>query len=166
MEQELERMWTHKLGLTSFDPTLLRDLLRLMMGTKVDYTVFFRQLAYIPDELSALKKSFYEPSSEQLDGKWTEWLNRWRAQVMSGGDIEDTSASMKRANPSVTWREWLIAPAYQQSEKGDHRLVHELQKVFSHPYDELPPDLGATYDRLKPEDFFNAGGVSHYSCSS
>ena len=166
MEQELERMWTHKLGLTSFDAALLRDLLRLMVVTKVDYTVFFRALSHIPNELSALKKSFYEPSSEQLDGKWTEWLNRWRAQVMSGGNVEDTSAQMKRANPSVTWREWLIAPAYKQSEKGDHRLVHELQKVFSHPYDELPASLAAKYASLKPNVFFNAGGISHYSCSS
>jgi hypothetical protein len=38
--------------------------------------------------------------------------------------------------------------------------------VFSHPYEPLPADLAATYDRLKPSEFFNAGGVSHYSCSS
>jgi uncharacterized protein YdiU (UPF0061 family) len=166
MEQELERMWTSKLGLTTFDPMLLRELLRLMVRTKADYTIFFRQLAHIPDELSVLKKSFYEPSSEQLDAEWTDWLHRWRSQVVNTGDVAEVSASMKRVNPSVTWREWLIAPAYQQAEKGGHRLVHELQKVFSHPYDGLPPDLVATYDRLKPKAFFNAGGVSHYSCSS
>jgi len=38
--------------------------------------------------------------------------------------------------------------------------------VFSHPYDALSPELEARYDRLKPREFFNAGGVSHYSCSS
>jgi len=38
--------------------------------------------------------------------------------------------------------------------------------VFRHPYEALSPELAATYDRLKPRDFFNAGGVSHYSCSS
>ena len=45
-------------------------------------------------------------------------------------------------------------------------LIKELQQVFSHPYDELSAELGVNYDRLKPQDFFNAGGVSHYSCSS
>jgi uncharacterized protein YdiU (UPF0061 family) len=73
---------------------------------------------------------------------------------------------MKRVNPKVTWREWLIAPAYEQAAQGDFSLVRELQEVFSHPYDELSPELEATYDRLRPREFFNAGGVSHYSCSS
>ena len=73
---------------------------------------------------------------------------------------------MKQTNPNVTWREWLVAPAYQQAERGDYALVHELQEVFSRPYDALPPKLTARYDRLKPGEFFHAGGVSHYSCSS
>ena len=132
-----------------------------MVRTKVDYTIFFRQLANIPDGLSGLKKSFYEPTSESLDGEWTDWLHRWRAQVTASGDVTETSASMKRANPSVTWREWLVAPAYQEAEQGQYDLVHELQGVFSHPYDEVPFDLAVKYDRLKP--IFNAGGVSHYS---
>jgi len=166
MEQELESMWTRKLGLATFDPTLLHELLRLMVRTKVDYTIFFRELAHIPDELSALKKSFYEPSSEQLDARWEDWLERWRDRITSSGDARKASYAMKRINPSVTWREWLIAPAYQQAERGDYDLVYELQEVFSRPYDELPPELAAKYDRLKPGDFFNAGGVSHYSCSS
>jgi uncharacterized protein YdiU (UPF0061 family) len=73
---------------------------------------------------------------------------------------------MKRVNPRITWREWLIAPAYEQAAQGDTTLIQELQAVFSHPYDELPAELAAKYDRLKPREFFNAGGVSHYSCSS
>jgi uncharacterized protein YdiU (UPF0061 family) len=73
---------------------------------------------------------------------------------------------MQRVNPAITWREWLIAPAYQQAAQGDSSLIEELQAVFRHPYDELSPQLAATYDRLKPREFFHAGGVSHYSCSS
>lgn len=166
MEHELELMWTRKLGLTTFDPTLLRELLRLMVRTKVDYTILFRQLSDIPDALCAVKKSFYESSSAQLDAQWTDWLGRWRDQVKRSGDVGETSASMKRVNPSVTWREWLIAPAYQKAEQGHHGLVHEIQEAFSTPYSELLPKLAAKYDRLKPKEFFNAGGVSHYSCSS
>ena len=71
-----------------------------------------------------------------------------------------------RTNPCITWREWLVAPAYKEAALGENHLVHELQAVFSAPYDALPPDLAPKYDRLKPSEFFNAGGVSHYSCSS
>jgi uncharacterized protein YdiU (UPF0061 family) len=73
---------------------------------------------------------------------------------------------MQRINPRYGWREWLVAPAYERAAEGDASLVQELQEVFSHPYDEQSAEVQATYDRLRPRDFFNAGGISHYSCSS
>jgi uncharacterized protein YdiU (UPF0061 family) len=167
MNQELEAMWARKLGLAAPDAALVNELLELMLRSQADYTIFFRRLSEIPvttpEHLSALKQSFYEPSSEGLDAAWSGWLERWRAQI---GDLVETSAAMKRCNPAITWREWLIAPAYQQAEQGDTALLQELQAVFSHPYDAPSAELAATYDRLKPREFFNAGGVSHYSCSS
>ena len=73
---------------------------------------------------------------------------------------------MKHMNPKYTWREWLIAPAYEQAAEGDTRLIKDLQAVFSNPYAEQSAEVEAFYDRLRPRSFFNAGGVSHYSCSS
>ena len=73
---------------------------------------------------------------------------------------------MKLINPKYTWREWLIAPAYQNAAQGDYGLIKELQAVFSQPYAEQSAAVAAKYDQLKPRQFFNAGGVSHYSCSS
>ena len=166
MNQEIEAMWASKLGLISYDAALVNELLELMVLSKADYTIFFRRLSAIPEQLSALKESFYQPSSEELDGRWTHWLQRWRERITEGGDTNATSEAMKSVNPKFTWREWLIAPAYEQAAQGDHSLIQELQEVFSHPYDELSAELEATYDRLKPREFFNAGGVSHYSCSS
>ncbi len=166
MQEEIEAMWASKLGLISYDAALVNELLELMVLSKVDYTILFRRLSEIPEHLSALKESFYVPSSEPLDGRWESWLQRWRDRLTADGDITATSAAMKRVNPKVTWREWLIAPAYEQAAQGDYGLVSELQEVFRHPYEELSPELAATYDCLKPREFFNAGGVSHYSCSS
>lgn len=73
---------------------------------------------------------------------------------------------MKRINPKYSWREWLIAPAYEKAAQGVYGLIKELQMVFSSPYDDQSADVAAKYDQLKPRQFFNAGGVSHYSCSS
>ena len=42
---------------------------------------------------------------------------------------------MRKVNPAITWREWLIAPAYQQAAEGNADLVKELQELFSRPYD-------------------------------
>ena len=166
MEQELEAMWARKLGLIRYDSALANELLELMVASKVDYTILFRRLAQIPEQLSALKESFYSPSSEERDAQWQSWLHRWRARITDSGDIHKTSAAMQCANPKFTWREWLIAPAYEQAEQGDYTLVRDLQQVFSYPYDEQSAAVETKYDRLKPQEFFNAGGVSHYSCSS
>jgi uncharacterized protein YdiU (UPF0061 family) len=174
MQQELEAMWARKLGLRRYDADLVNTLLELLVRSRADYTIFFRRLSALaadpaaasPEQLAALKVSFYQPSSDELDGEWTQWLARWRDPITANGDPRQTSAAMQRVNPAITWREWLIAPAYQQAAQGDTSLIEELQEVFRHPYDELSPQLAATYDRLKPREFFHAGGVSHYSCSS
>jgi uncharacterized protein YdiU (UPF0061 family) len=166
MDREIEAMWGRKLGLVTYDAELVNELHELMIITKVDYTVFFRKLSKIPDRISALKESFYLPSSEDMDAKWESWLQRWRDCIAYGGDHKKTSAAMESANPKVTWREWLIAPAYQQAEHGNNVLIQELQEIFSHPYEVQEGEFEAKYDQLKPRQFFHAGGVSHYSCSS
>jgi len=166
MNREMEAMWASKLGLRTYDATLVNALLELLVHSKADYTILFRRLSDLPEHLTPLKESFYQPSSAQLDAQWQSWLGRWRDQLLANGNPSETSAAMKRVNPAITWREWLIAPAYQQAEQGDNSLVQELQEVFSHPYDGPPAELVRKYDRLKPQQFFQAGGVSHYSCSS
>jgi uncharacterized protein YdiU (UPF0061 family) len=174
MEQALEAMWARKLGLATYDADLVQELLQLLVNSRADYTIWFRRLsalaadpdAAMPEQLSALQESFYLPSSEELDQQWSHWLQRWRQQITAHGDPAAISAAMKAANPAITWREWLIAPAYEQAAEGDARAIQELQAVFSHPYAEPSAELAAHYDRLKPREFFNAGGVSHYSCSS
>jgi uncharacterized protein YdiU (UPF0061 family) len=166
MAQALDTMWAAKLGLPSCDASLVQELLPLMANSRADFTMLFRRLSECPEHVSALKESFYLPSSEQLDAQWTQWLQRWRARLTAAGDLAAAAAAMRRVNPSVTWREWLIAPAYQQAEHGETGLIEELQAVFRHPYEALPPELAVRYDRLRPREWFNAGGVSHYSCSS
>ncbi len=166
MQQQMQQMWAAKLGLTEYEPVLFKQLIELMVDSEVDYTLFFRELSHIPDDVSALKKSPYVKTSPQLDAQWQSWLTGWRDLVSNAGNLAEVSAKMKQINPKYTWREWLIVPAYQQAMQGDYTLVKELQAVFSHPYDEQSPAVEDKYYRLKPKAFFNAGGVSHYSCSS
>ncbi|MBM5814974.1 MAG: hypothetical protein FJ062_09575 [Cyanobacteria bacterium M_DeepCast_100m_m1_067] len=163
MAQQLEAMWAAKLGLTSYDAELVQQLLQLLVNARADYTVFFRRLCAIPESVEALKPSFYVPCSSELEAQLQAWLERWRLQL---GDPAATASAMRRMNPAITWREWLVAPAYEQAAAGDTHLIQELQAVFRDPYAEPPAELAATYDRLRPRQFFNAGGVSHYSCSS
>ena len=166
MQKQIENMWAAKLGLNEYNQEVLEKLLQLMAHTGVDYTIFFRELSHMPEDVSALKKSFYAQTTQQLDEQWQAWLKSWRDLVVQDGNLAEISATMKLTNPKYAWREWLIVPAYQQAMQGDYALVKELQEVLSYPYDEQSQEVEDKYYRLRPQPFFNAGGVSHYSCSS
>ncbi|MFM7265059.1 MAG: protein adenylyltransferase SelO family protein, partial [Cyanobium sp.] len=166
MQQAIDAMWARKLGLPSPDPSLLDELLQLMLLTQVDFTTLFRRLSDLPTELAPLRDSFYGSSSESLDARWMEWLQRWRQRLNASGDPQQIATAMRQVNPTITWREWLVAPAYEQAAQGDTSLIQELQSLFSDPYATPTPELSTIYERLRPQQCFNLGGVSHYSCSS
>jgi uncharacterized protein YdiU (UPF0061 family) len=166
MKKQIEQMWAAKLGLTEFDPDLFSQLVALMIKSKVDYTLFFRELSHIPDHISALQKSFYSKTSQELDEQWQTWLKTWRKLVTSSQDLNALAKKMKQTNPKYTWREWLVVPAYQQAAQRDYSLVKELQQVLLNPYEEQSKEVEDKFYRLRPKEYFNSGGVSHYSCSS
>jgi len=160
MQGKMEKMFAAKLGLATFDAGLFSELVTLMMQTSVDYTIFFRELSSIPDDIGPLKKSFYSDLSEEMERRWSEWLTKWRSL------ISDTSEQMKRVNPKYSLREWLLVPAYQQAALGDYALLRELQEVMTQPYAEQTQEVEEKYYRLKPAEFSALGGLSHMSCSS
>lgn len=165
----IQNMWAEKLGLPSYDEELTTQLLQLMHQSAVDYTRFFRELSHVPTSITQLQETFYlaaDNLDEQLLEKWQNWLTQWRERVLQTQDESAVSAQMKRTNPKYTWREWLVVPAYEQAMQGNYELVHELQEVLTNPYDEQTQEIEDKYYRQKPAEYFNAGGVSHYSCSS
>ena len=139
------------------------------------------------EDIEPLKKSFHDNLPGQTrsgqwidagvrDQRWSEWLDAWRARLdlatktgfaaESGRTQADISAAMKRVNPKYTLREWLLAPAYQQAAAGDYSLIRELQDVMTQPYAEQSKSVEERFYRLKPPEYFNAGGISRMSCSS
>ena len=166
MQDQLNAMWAGKLGLPDCDEAVVTELLQLLAASKADYTRAFRLLSDIPERAAELHPAFYLPVSDELGTRWHTWLQHWRAMLSANGDLGESSAAMKRVNPAITWREWLIAPAYEQAEHGDNNLIRSLQTLFSTPYDTPSEEQAAVYDQLRPRRFFSAGGISHYSCSS
>ena len=73
---------------------------------------------------------------------------------------------MKCVNPKYILREWFVVPAYKDAAIGNYDLIREIQEVMTQPYAEHSKEVEDIYNRLKPSQFFNAGGTSHYSCSS
>ena len=167
MHEEMEKMFAAKLGLDTFDDVLFNELATLMMQTHVDYTIFFRELSTIPDDIGPLKKSFYSHLNEEMGTRWSEWLAKWKGLITNiPSTLEDISEQMKCVNPKYSLREWLVVPAYQQAVDGNYALLQELQEVMTHPYAEQSKEVEEKYYRLKPSEFSELGGLSHMSCSS
>ena len=71
MQEKMQNMWTSKLGLKKFDYELFDELINLMIDTKVDYTIFFRELSNIVDDVSSIEKSFYSNlDNDILKQRW------------------------------------------------------------------------------------------------
>ncbi|MCX8229543.1 MAG: protein adenylyltransferase SelO family protein [Planctomycetota bacterium] len=190
MQAQMEKMWAAKLGLGTFHAELYSELETLMVQTPVDYTIFFRELSGVPDDIGPLKKSFYmdlksamasmhstyAADPEAMDKRWSEWLTKWKSLIgiasMDAGNAtaprsrEEISRQMNLVNPKYSLREWFVMPAYKQAAAGNYSLVRELQEVMTKPYAEQSKEMEEKYYRLKPSEFFEVAGVSHLSCSS
>ena len=178
MQEKMIQMWQEKLGFSTFNAPIFNNLISLMMQTKVDYTIFFRELSSVPDSIAELKKSFYGDSvlNEELLLQWAEWLSSWKEHINKTNDdainalTESSkvklSQKMKQVNPKYTLREWYLVSAYKAAQKGDYTLIKELQEVMNKPYDEQSAETEEKYYRKKPIELFRIAGVSHVSCSS
>ncbi|XPV69647.1 MAG: protein adenylyltransferase SelO family protein [Halarcobacter sp.] len=168
MQEKIEKMWADKLGLNNFNFELFNELINLMIETKVDYTIFFRELSNIPTDVKELEISFYISANENLKSKWNNWLEKYRAKIdiTSKESIENLSNKMKLNNPKYTLRELHLVKAYQEAQNGNYKLVQELQKVMTNPYDEQSKEIEEKYYNKKPSDYFGIAGVSHITCSS
>lgn len=161
MDEKMQNMWTLKLGLKKFDEELFNELMALMIETVVDFTIFFRELSSIPDDISKLEKSFYqELKDESLKARWSKWLKKWKLKLVA------TSKQMKTVNPKYVLREWFLVQAYEKAKMQDYSLVLELQEIMTNPYEEQTIEIEEKYYVKKPLKFFNIAGISHVSCSS
>ncbi|MBU0926045.1 YdiU family protein [bacterium] len=169
MQEKMENMWASKLGISKFDVKLFEELINLMIETKVDYTIFFRELSSIPNDIKNIEKSFYGSlNNETIKSRWNNWLEKWKSHV-NVNDKESKqklSIQMKLVNPKYTLREWHLVWAYQEAQDGNYEAVNELQKIMTNPYNEQTKEIENKYYTKKPSDFFGIAGISHVSCSS
>jgi uncharacterized protein YdiU (UPF0061 family) len=169
MQVALQNMWAAKLGIGSFDNALFKELMVLMIETSVDYTIFFRELSHIPEDITPLTKSFYGDAVDvTLMSRWLAWLKKWKSltNTTSPQSRKALSKQMKRVNPKYTLREWFLVPAYQKATHGDYTLIEELQEVMTNPYEEHSKEIEEKYYKEKPSELFEIAGISYVSCSS
>jgi uncharacterized protein YdiU (UPF0061 family) len=115
MADTLHAMWAQKMGLIEFRAELFAELHTLMAQTPVDYTIFWRELSSLPEQVADLRPSFYASRGAYgqdpavMEARWGAWLQKWHtALAQDGRDPLEVSMAMKQVNPKYIPREWML----------------------------------------------------------
>ncbi|HPF45655.1 MAG: YdiU family protein [Alphaproteobacteria bacterium] len=127
-----------KLGLMETiegDKDLYEDLLDLMEGYGIDYTIFFRSLSQYHQNDDVGKITIIKSCADDF----APWFKRYNERLaLESLDDNDRHEVMKKINPKYILRNYLAQLAIQNSENGDHSDLHRLYTVLKNPYDEQP----------------------------
>jgi len=115
------------------DPALLDELKSLMAGSRVDYTIFWRELGAFSSEPGAknerLREHFLSP--EQFD----VWAARYRERLHAEQSRdEERRVRMDRVNPKYVLRNYLAQGAIEKAQQKDYSEIDRLLNLLRDPY--------------------------------
>ncbi len=144
-----DQLMAAKLGLTTVpEPEFVLRLLRVMNDQKVDFTIFFRQLALFDAATGTLPASvttlFTQPRA--LD----QWVADYAQRLLQEGRASsDRITAMNQVNPKYILRNHLLENAIKSAEKKEYTELNQLAMLVADPYAEWP-ELEA-YAALPPD---------------
>ena len=151
---------------------LMAEAYALLVECELDYTLFFRGLAALPEILPAgddivalLGDLTYDDARLNVQRRaLADWLRRWHASL----NATDTHAArrdrMNAVNPKFVLRNYIAQQAIELAYAGDDSMILTLLDVLRRPYDEQPGHEPLMQRR--PEWARNKAGSSMLSCSS
>jgi len=146
-----DQLMNQKLGLGNpikGDNQLVGKLLFLLADQKIDYSIFFRQLAG-QDAVTIGGPAF------------SDWHDAYhKRQELEQNTRAERAQKMRAINPKYILRNYLIQEAIAKAEQGDFTEVAHLLTLIQTPYDEQPEY--ETYAAKTPE----WGRNLSISCSS
>jgi len=170
-QQAWQDMMRQKLGLATFDASLVEQLLNNLEALETDITIFFRKLADIgtsntPEQcLQTISPAFYDEAWESKASPiWASWFSEY-VQYLKNDVIPHRKEAMNKVNPKYVLRNYLAQQCIDKVEAGDMDMLFELFEVLKKPYDEQP-EQEATYAQKRPEWARERAGCSMLSCSS
>lgn len=169
---------------------LWEELEPLLRASRVDWTLFWRQLTYVVRNFDDLNSSdyaemlqsiegatdnmgsgdwprhspFYEKYSTQVRLMWIDWIKMWRKALQEEGESSHVYYErMIKANPKFVLREWMLVDAYKGAAKNNYAVAKGLHELVQHPYDEGTEDQVKNYYRRTPEKVQMSGGTAFMS---
>ncbi|MEK6803236.1 MAG: YdiU family protein [Nitrospirota bacterium] len=129
-----------KLGLVEDrgeDEALLQELKSLMVGSRVDYTIFWRELGTFSSAVGAknerLREHFLNPD------RFDVWAGQYRDRLKSEQSRdEERRTRMDRVNPKYVLRNYLAQGAIEKAQQKDYSEIDRLLTLLQQPYTEQP----------------------------
>jgi uncharacterized protein YdiU (UPF0061 family) len=137
----LLRRWRAKLGLATAredDVALVDEALSMMAASKLDFTLFFRDLARLsvagPVGDAVLRDRVLDLA------RFDAWAERYRARLSAEGSIDaERRLRMNAVNPRFVLRNHLAETAIRKAaDARDYDEIARLHEVLKHPFDEQP----------------------------
>jgi uncharacterized protein YdiU (UPF0061 family) len=162
VDRRYRELMRAKLGLVeqqAGDDDLLQDLKSLLVGSRVDYTIFWRELGTFSSMAGAgnerLREHFLNP--ERFDA----WADQYRNRLQSEQSRDDERhARMDRVNPKYILRNYLAQGAIEKAQQKDYSEIDRLLRLLQNPFTEQP---GMEHYAAAPP---NWGKHLSVSCSS
>ncbi|MBX3236741.1 MAG: YdiU family protein [Nitrospiraceae bacterium] len=161
-DHEYRRLMRGKMGLREErddDTDLLQDLLGLLAGSRVDYTIFFRELGMFSTADDASNERLREQflNRERFDA----WARRYRDRLRAEGSRDaERRERMDRVNPLYVLRNYLAQAAIEKAQQKDYSEIDRLLQLLQDPFTERPGMM--SYAAAPP----NWGKHIAVSCSS
>ena len=172
---EFARMTCAKFGFPGDDESaqdIMAEGYALLVECELDYTLFFRALAALPDSparrddlVTLLGDVGYDDAKLAVHRTALDaWLRRWHGALGAADTQSARRARMNAVNPRFVLRNYVAQQAIELAESGDESMVLTLLEVLRRPYDEQP-EHDALMQR-RPEWARHKAGSSMLSCSS
>ncbi len=151
-----------KLGLVekrAEDEGLLQDLQSLLVGSRVDYTIFWRELGTFSSAAGATNDRLREHflNRERFD----VWAEQYCARLLSEQSRdEERRHRMDRVNPKYILRNYLAQGAIEKAQQKDYSEIDRLLTLLQNPFSE---QAGMDFYAAAPP---NWGKHISVSCSS
>lgn len=136
--QYYRELMGQKLGLEILDSEfreLINKLFQLLYDNQTDYTLFFRHLSDLPNNLpDALSQQFKD--THALDN----WISLYRRLIeREEPDLTVRTKQMNRANPKYILRNYLLQGAIDKALKeSDFSEIERLRILLADPYTDRP----------------------------
>ncbi len=140
---------------------LITEMFSMMQSENLDFTLFFRNLAYIGATNDSLEKNIY--LSKYNDNKSiNDWVQKYKSLLFesiknhpqsayrnSDYFLSEIKKNMKSVNPAIVLRNWIAEEIIQDVSAGNYKIMEKALKYFENPcmdyleneeWSKIPPD--------------------------